>query len=166
MAPREILLEAVANQSGWHNSVTMSSGVRLKYAIDNHHRFEDIAPLFLWSNIEADVAIICACLPTMMPLVKLVRKKLGSQIAFPCLHRKALSPSKPQWPHSRERGPAWNTDRDSFTHLADGSDLSTATSRAWTGSLPGGGTAGSSEEALAMGKLHVRNDLDVSHDLV
>ncbi|KAM0802244.1 hypothetical protein BDR22DRAFT_778699, partial [Usnea florida] len=36
--------------------------------------------VFLWNNIEPDLAIICACLPTMMPLVRLVRESLASKI--------------------------------------------------------------------------------------
>lgn len=173
--PQGILIEAVAKHSGSRHSVTVCSGVRLKFAIDNHHGFGDIAPLYLWSNIEPDIAVICACLPVMMPLVKfigeklgplvkLIGEKLGSEISLPYFYSTTFGPSKSQRSHSRDYESAQNTDRDDFTHLVDGAELSKATSWAWRGSLSGGGTAKSAEEGLAMDKVHVRNDRDVSHD--
>lgn len=40
--------------------------------IDNVVGLGTVAPSTIWSVIECAVAIICACLPTLMPLVRLV----------------------------------------------------------------------------------------------
>ncbi len=143
--------------------MTVSSCIHLKYLADSSG---NLVPKFLWTNIEPDVGIICACLPTMMPLIRLVREKLGSKIYSPSVRSRALSPSTTQWPRNRKREPTLDTDRDDFAYLVDSTELPTATSWAWRGMLPEDEAARSTEEGLAMGRVHVRNDVNVSHDQI
>ena len=58
-------------------SVTISSGIRLYTLVVDNVESPDSATL--WSQIELDVAIVCACLLPMMPLFKLVRQKAASK---------------------------------------------------------------------------------------
>lgn len=98
--------------------VTMSSCIRLAYTIDTGHLYGDLGDLYLWSNIEPDIAIICACLPIMMPLIRLVRKRLSPESILPSFQLKALPPSLSHRPHRKkyELGDSvLNTDRDGIS---------------------------------------------------
>lgn len=149
------------------DSVTISSCIRLKFVADNPHGFGKIAPGFLWTNIEPDIAIICACLPTMMPLVRLVRDKLRSSISLSRTYSsKPFSLSKSQWPRSKDFEPAADADRHGFAHLVDRTELSNATSWAWRGEMRDDGVYRSGEEGSGLGKVHVNNDFDVSRDRI
>lgn len=120
----------------------------------------------LWSEIELNIAIVCACLPTTMPLFKLIRQKLASKATFLRVYSKAFRVSKSQVSHSKGSESALANNRGGFIHLADGIELSTATSRTWKGSPADDEAPRLTEEGLAMGKVHIRNGVDVSCDQV
>ena len=61
-------------------SVTVSSYVRLNYSTES---YGFVFPKWLWTNIEPDFGIIYACLPTMMPLIRLVREKFKFKSTLP-----------------------------------------------------------------------------------
>ena len=109
----------------------ISSCIRLMYTIDNRHVVGDFGLFCLWTNIEPDIAIICACLPVMMPLIRSVRRKLSSEATPPSFLSKALPPSLSHWPY-RKKGAVTesilNTDRSGFTYLSGDAELTTATS--------------------------------------
>ncbi len=119
----------------------------------------------LWSEIELNIAIVCACLPTMMSLFRLVGQKLASIATLLHTYSKDFRVSKSR-AHSRSPESSLANNRDGFIHLADGIELSTATSRAWKGSLPDDEAPRLAEEGLAAVKAHVRNEVDVSRDQV
>ena len=107
----------------------------------------------LWTAIELNTAILCACLLTMMPLFKLVGQKLASKattLLRTYLNGFRVSTSR-NLPGTGSES-ALGSDRDGFIHLADGMDLSTATSRASKGLLPDDEAPRLAEEALAMGE--------------
>lgn len=141
--------------------VTISSGIRLYTLV-----VESPVTAILWTEIELNIAIVCACLPTMMPLFKLVRQKLTSKATLLRTYSKGFRVSKSQVSHSKGSESALANNRDGFIHLADGIELSTATSRAWKGSLPDVEAPRLAEEGPAMGKVHVRNEVEVSRDQV
>ena len=99
-----------------------------------------------------------------MPLFKLVRQKLASKATLLRTYLKGFRVSKSQILHSKGSESALANNRDGFIHLADGMELSTATSRASKGLLPDDEAPRMAEEGLAMGKVHVRNEDDVSRD--
>ena len=142
-------------------SVTISSGIRLYVIISDVNP----TPGLLWTEIETDVAIVCACLPTMMPLFRLVQEKLASKFTLLYVYSKDVRVFKPQDPRSKISEPALATNRDGFIHLADGVELSTATPRAWKGPLPDN-EAPRLIEGHAMGKVYVREDVDVLRDQI
>ena len=145
-------------------SATVCSGIRLyTLVVDNINNLDST---ILWTEMELDIAIVCACLPTMMPLFKLVRQKLASKATLLRTYSKNLRVSKSQVSHSKGSESALVNNRDGFIPLADGIELSTANSRAWKGSLSDDKAPRLAEEGLAMGKVHVRNEVDVSRDQV
>lgn len=159
---KELLAEAITKQSETVQCDDLELHP-LKYVAENSHGFGKIAPGFLWTNIEPDIAIVCACLPAMMPLVRLVRDKLSSRFALSrTCSSKRFSQSESQWPRSKDDEIAADTDRDGFTHLVDRIELTNATSWAWRGELPDDEVVRSAEEGLVIGKVHVRNEVDVS----
>lgn len=143
-------------------SVTISSCIRLVSLVHN----SNLAPASFWTNVEPDVAIICACLPTMMPLFRLVREKLASKAILLRTYSKSFHVPKSQGSRNKDSEFALTNNRDGFIHLADGMHLSTATSRVWKTSLPDDEVTRVDEDGLAMGKVHVRDDVDVSHDQI
>lgn len=125
---KELLAEAMTKQSATVQCEDLQLHP-LKYVADNPHGFGKIAPGFLWTNTEPDIAIVCACLPAMMPLVRLVRDKLSSRLALSRTYSsKRFSQSESQWPRSKDYETAADTDRDGFAHLVDRTELSNATS--------------------------------------
>lgn len=145
-------------------SVTVSSAIRLVALANNHN----LTPTFFWTNVEPDVAIICACLPTMMPLLRLIRQKLAFEATLLRTYSNPFPVPKSQGSRGKNSKPRsiLTNNRDGFINLADGMELSTATSRAWKSSLPVDEATSLAEEGFAMGKVHVRNDADVSHDQI
>ena len=140
-------------------SVTVCSGIRLYTLVVDNINNQDAA--ILWTELELEIAIVCACLPTMMPLFKLVRQKLASKATLLRTYSKSLRVSKSQVSHSKGSESALVNNRDGFIPLADGIELSTVNSRAWKGSLPDDKAPRLAEEGLAMGKVHVRNEVDM-----
>lgn len=148
-------------------SATIAAVIRLNIlTVGNIINIMNPDSLLLWSEVELDIAIVCACLPTTMPLFKLIRQKLASKATLLRIYSKSLRVSKSQVSNSKGSGSALAGNRDGFIHLADGVELSTATSRAWKGSLPDDEAPSLTEDGLAMGKVHVRNEVDVSSDQV
>ncbi|KAJ5113709.1 hypothetical protein N7456_002243 [Penicillium angulare] len=43
----------------------------------NNPYLSDVSPTMIWSSIQLGTSILCACLPTLTPLLRLVREKLG-----------------------------------------------------------------------------------------
>ena len=140
--------------------MTISSAIRLVALI----KYKSLAPAFFWTNVEPDVAIISACLPTLKPLLGLVRQKLASKATLLRSYTKSILLPKLQGSRSKNNKSTLTSDRDGFINLADGIESSTATSRAWKSSLPVDEATGLAEEGFAMGKVHVRSDVDVSHN--
>ena len=101
-----------------------------------------------------------------MPLVQLVRGNLASKISLLRTHPRTVAPFSLQWPRSSSPKGASNTDRDGFEHLADSVELSTATSQARKGLLLDDKAPRLAEGGVLMGKVHIRNDVDVSHDQI
>ena len=96
-----------------------------------------------------------------MPLVRLVRGSLASKITILRTRPRTVTRFNLQWPRTSSPKGALNTDRDGFEHLADSVDLSTGTSQAWKGLLLDDKAPRLAEEGLLMGKVHIRNDVDV-----
>ena len=144
--------------------MTLSSCVRLIHIVNNNHQLSGLAAVYLWTNIEPDVAIICACLPIMMPLARSAREKLGHNFAPPRVHSKALSPVKSFGPRGQGGELSLSTTGlDGSTHIADGTEISTVSSRAREESLPQDEAARPIEETLAKGNLDVRDNFSACH---
>lgn len=77
----ERVLSPVWNTPNVHCSVCVASAVRI-YVLYQFTQARDITwmmgPLFIWSSIEPSVAIVCACLPHLGPLVRLTRIRILS----------------------------------------------------------------------------------------
>ena len=148
-------------------SVIIASAIRVKYLAQSVHDYAwSAAPIYLWTNIEADIGLICACLPAMMPLVRLVRSKLGSKTSLSPLASKAHSLSKMKWPRSRASEHVLYTDRDRIAHLRDQIAHSINTSRALIESLPDNEVARQLEEDWPLRRVHIRTDVHVVHNHV
>lgn len=119
--------------------------------------------VYLWSNIEPDVGIVCACLPAMMPLVRLVREKFGSRISVPPVPLKVISLSKMKWPRGRASEHVLNTDRDGFTHWDDENTPSTGPSWASMETLSNNEAARRLEDNWPSRRVHLTTDLQVDH---
>ncbi|KAJ5544448.1 hypothetical protein N7535_007153 [Penicillium sp. DV-2018c] len=62
-----------------------------------------MGPLFIWSTIEPSVAIVCACLPHLAPLARLVRLSVSSTLYSQ--QSAGISSDRTRRPHNRpERG--------------------------------------------------------------
>ena len=130
------------------DSVIISSCIRLMYMIDTHNINRDIARLYLWTNIEPDIAIVCTCLPIMLPLVRCVRGKLGFAPALPP-EAPSSSPGL-HWPRYHGKGRDEEISLDTTEQYAsshpgfDRADSLTASSSSWTwrDSLPRDEAAG------------------------
>ena len=142
--------------------MTISSGIRLYNLVVDDIKSPDYA--ILWSEIELDTAIVCACLLTMMPLFRLVGQKLAFITTPLRTYLKGFQVSKSQILHSKGSRSVSANSHDGLIHLAVGIELSTATSRASKCILPDDEAPRFAEEALAMGKLHVRNEVNMSRD--
>lgn len=148
-------------------SVIIASAIRVKYMAESVQDYAwSAAPIYLWTNVEADIGLICACLPAMMPLVRLVRKKLGSKASLSPVSLKAHSLSKMKWPRSRASEHVLYNDGDGIAHLRDQIAHSMNTSRASIESLPDNEAARQLEEDWPLRRVHIRTDVNVVHDHV
>ena len=74
--PRPTILGGIFSLS---HSVCISSIVKLSYVWNPEDpEVVDVSPAMLWSSVQLGVAILCACLPTFAPLLRLARQKLGA----------------------------------------------------------------------------------------
>lgn len=122
--------------------------------------------MYLWTNIEPDIGIICACLPAMMPLVRLVRENFSWKPSLSPVFSNTHSLSKMKWPRRRSSGLVLYTDRDSFTHFGD--QINPLAS-AWWGPmnlLPNNEAARRLEEDWPLRRVHIRRDVSVVYDPV
>ena len=131
--------------------MTISSGIRVYTLVVDDVESPDSA--ILWTAIELNTAILCACLLTMMPLFKLVGQKLASKATTLLrTYWKGSRVSTSRNLHGNGSESALANDPDGFVHLADGMGLSTATSRASKGLLPDDEAPRLAEKALAIGE--------------
>ena len=155
--------------SGASSDIT-ASAIRFQYLfVDVNDLSWTLPPVFLWTNIESDVGIICACLPAMMPLVRLIRDKCGSKKSLSPVVPKAFSLSKMAWPCGRISEQVLPTERDSLTLVGDQIDSLSSTSRASTNTVPDNEPARllrRLEEDWPLRRVHLRPDENVVHGRV
>ena len=148
-------------------SVIIASAIRFKYMAESIHDYLwNAAPIYLWTNIEANIGLICACLPAMMPLIRLVRGKLGSKASLLPVPSKPHSISKMKWPRSRRSEHIPYTDRDGVARFSDHVAPSMSTSWISTKSLPDNEAARPLEEDWPLRRVHIRADLNAVHNHV
>ncbi|CAI7630001.1 unnamed protein product [Penicillium glandicola] len=73
--PQKILLSGIFLVGGF---VCIASLVRIYYItfLASHDYTWHVGEVFIWSSIEPSIAILCACLPTLHPLFRLVISRL------------------------------------------------------------------------------------------
>lgn len=148
-------------------SVIIASAIRFKYMAESIHDYLwNAAPTYLWTNIEANIGLICACLPAMMPLIRLVRAKLGSKASLLPVPSKSHSLSKMKWPRSRTSEHVPYTDQDGVARFSG--HVAPLMSSSWVSmeSLPENEAARPLEEDWPLRRVHIRADLNVVHSYV
>ncbi|KAK0508855.1 hypothetical protein JMJ35_009131 [Cladonia borealis] len=73
--PRKAMLFLVFAQGGF---VTIVIVIRMVYSVRIFDQGQNIAAVIVWANVEVDVAIACACLPLLRPIVSMVTDRLAS----------------------------------------------------------------------------------------
>ena len=148
-------------------SVIIASAIRFRYMAESIHDYSwNAAPIYLWTNIEANIGLVCACLPAMMPLIRFFREKLGSKPSRSPVPSKSHSLSKMKWPRSRTSEHVPCTDRDGVAHFSDHSAPLMRTSWVSTKSLPENEATRPFEEDWPLCRVHIRADVNVVHDHV
>lgn len=103
-----------------------------------------------------------------MPLLRLVRQKLASEATLLRTYSEKILVPKSQGSRSKDSKSKsiLTNNRDGFINVADDVELLTATSQAWKSSLPVDEATRLAEGGFAMGKVHIRNNVDMSHDQI
>lgn len=106
--PRKAMLFIVFAQGGF---VTIVIVIRIVYSVRTFERDANFAANVIWTNVEVDVAIACACLPLLRPIVSMVADRLASwrKSRSQRRHETALQldmlpqryPLKHPWSHNR-----------------------------------------------------------------
>ena len=92
-----------------------------------------------------------------MPLVQLVRGKLGSKISVPPVFPETQSLSKMKWPRGR-------ADEDGFTHVDDQITASIGPTWNLTASLSENEAARQLEDDWRLRRVHIRHDENVTYN--
>lgn len=130
--------------------------------LDQDHITQSYVKPLIWSTVETNVGITCACLPTLQPLLNATLCRKGSS------RRKDFKPPPSHsWPHDGRRLLSGRTLTKQFQRMGNNLEplaVPSSLSNAWTSVGKSAVMKPAGHEMALLGTIHVKRDVDVEHE--